>query len=134
VAHANAVLTPVGRRLLVDRVLSGRPQSHVAKELGVSRQCVARWVSRFQSEGVAGLEDRSSRPTRSPTHTPAPVRELLLEARARERLDCHGVFGQWALLLNCDVLRREWSELALPDRVRVMWEQRFPELALVVAP
>jgi len=36
VAHANAVLTPVGRRLLVDRVLSGRPQSHVAKELGVS--------------------------------------------------------------------------------------------------
>jgi len=86
VAHANAVLTPVGRRLLVDRVLSGRPQSHVAKELGVSRQCVARWVSRFQSEGVAGLEDRSSRPTRLPTHTPAPVRELLLEARARERL------------------------------------------------
>jgi hypothetical protein len=36
VAHANAVLTPVGRRLLVDRVLSGRAQSHVAKELGVS--------------------------------------------------------------------------------------------------
>jgi DNA-binding transcriptional regulator LsrR (DeoR family) len=58
VAHANAVLTPVGRRLLVDRVLSGRPQSHVAKELGVSRQCVARWVSRFQSEGVCHTADR----------------------------------------------------------------------------
>jgi hypothetical protein len=66
VAHANAVLTPVGRRLLVDRVLSGRPQSHVAKELGVSRQCVARWVSRFQSEGVC----RTRRPIIQ-THTVA---------------------------------------------------------------
>jgi transposase InsO family protein len=85
-AHANAVLTPVGRRLLVDRVLAGRPQSHVAKELGVSRQCVARWVARFREEGAAGLADRSSRPHRSPAQTPAPVREQLLQLRARERL------------------------------------------------
>jgi transposase InsO family protein len=85
-AHANAVLTPIGRRLLVDRVLSGRPQSHVAKELGVSRQCVARWVSRFRAEGPAGLRDRSSRPQRSPTQTPGPIRQQLLELRSRERL------------------------------------------------
>jgi transposase InsO family protein len=85
-AHANAVLTPVGRRLLVDRVLSGRPQSHVAKELGVSRQCVARWVSRFRAEGVAGLHDRSSRPRTSPSRTPASVRDRLLGLRVHERL------------------------------------------------
>jgi transposase InsO family protein len=85
-AHANAVLTPIGRRLLVDRVLSGRPQSHVAKELGVSRQCVARWVSRFRAEGAAGLRDRSSRPRVSPSRTPDRVREQLLELRIRERL------------------------------------------------
>ena len=85
-AHANAVLTPIGRRLLVDRVLSGRPQSHVAKELGVSRQCVARWVNRFRAEGLGGLSDRSSRPTRSPAETPAHVQAQLLEVRIRERL------------------------------------------------
>jgi transposase InsO family protein len=85
-AHANAVLTPVGRRLLVDRVLSGRPQSHVAKELGVSRQCVARWVQRFRVEGPQGLRDRSSRPRHSPAETPDRVRTRLLEVRTRERL------------------------------------------------
>jgi transposase InsO family protein len=85
-AHANAVLTPVGRRLLVERVLSGRPQSHVAKELGVSRQCVARWVNRFRAEGPQGLSDRSSRPRRSPAATPARIREQLLEVRIKERL------------------------------------------------
>jgi len=85
-AHANAVLTPVGRRLLVVRVLAGRPQSHVAKELGVSRQCVARWVSRFRAEGPAGLLDRSSRPRTSPSRTSERIGKQLLELRVRERL------------------------------------------------
>lgn len=96
-AHANAVLTPVGRRLLVDRVLAGRPQSHVAKELGVSRQCVARWVARFRVEGPSGLRDRSSRPRRSPSATPARVREQLLGLRVQHRL------GPPELALRCGV-------------------------------
>lgn len=78
--------TLVGRRLLVDRVLAGRPQSHVARELGVSRQCVSRWVSRFRTEGPEGLRDRSSRPIRSPSQAPAVVRQRLLDLRVRERL------------------------------------------------
>lgn len=37
-AHANAPLTPEGRRRLIDRILlDGRPISHVADEAGVSR-------------------------------------------------------------------------------------------------
>jgi hypothetical protein len=35
-SHANARLTVHGRLLLVSRVLSGRPASHVAKKLGLS--------------------------------------------------------------------------------------------------
>lgn len=31
-------------------------------------------------------------------------------------------------LLNRDVLIRIWPELMLPDRVRELWEGRFPEL------
>src|SRR6476661_2066147 len=62
VAHANARLTVHGRRLLVSRVIEDcRPVAHVAKELGVSRQCAHRWVARFRAEGEAGLRDRPSR-------------------------------------------------------------------------
>ncbi len=81
-AHANARLNVHGRRLLVQRVVvHGRPVSHVAKELGVSRQCAHRWLARFRAEGEAGLADRSSRPHRCPRRTPAEVEERVLELR-----------------------------------------------------
>lgn len=84
-SHRNARLTPKGRLLLVERVLSGIPVAHVARQMGVSRQCAHRWVRRFDEEGPAGLEDRSSRPLRSPSATsPARVRRVLA-ARAKHR-------------------------------------------------
>ncbi len=84
--HANARLTVHGRRLLVTRVIEdGRPVSHVAKELGVSRQCAHRWVNRYRLHGEVGLLDRSSRPHRSPRRTPAQVEQQVLELRRRER-------------------------------------------------
>ena len=61
-------LNEFGRMVIVERVLEGRrPVSHVAAELGVSRQCAHRWIARFRAEGIAGLRDRSSRPKSSPT-------------------------------------------------------------------
>ena len=85
-AHGNARLNLFGRRQLIERVLGeGRPVSHVAKELGVSRQCAHRWVNRYQAEGEAGLIDRSSRPHRVPRRTPAEVEQRVLEVRRRER-------------------------------------------------
>jgi hypothetical protein len=72
--------------LLVDRVLTQRrPVAHVAKELGVSRQCAHRWLKRFRSLGAAGLEDRSSRPHRSPSRTSAEVEAKVLELRSSAR-------------------------------------------------
>ena len=72
--HRNARLTFHGRRLLVQRVREQHmPVAHVAKAMGVSRQCAHRWVARFDAEGVAGLEDRSSRPHRMPTMTSPEV-------------------------------------------------------------
>lgn len=84
--HANARLTPHGRRLLVERVIThGRPVAHVAKELGVSRQCAHRWVARFRAEGPAGLLDRSSRPRRCPRRTTAAVEQAVLQLRRDQR-------------------------------------------------
>ena len=85
-AHANARLNLHGRRLLVARVIDdGRPVAHVAKELGVSRQCAHRWVARFRAEGEAGLVDRSSRPRRCPRRTPVEVEQAVLAMRRDER-------------------------------------------------
>ncbi|UKY49584.1 IS481 family transposase [Streptomyces inhibens] len=81
-AHANARLTFHGRCLLVRRVVPGRrPVAHVAKELGVSRQCAHRWVARFRAEGWSGLHDRSSRPHTCPRRTPAHIEAAVLSAR-----------------------------------------------------
>jgi len=86
VSHANARLNLHGRRLLVDRVVGhGRPVAHVAKELGVSRQCAHRWVARFRAEGGAGLADRPSRPRRCPRRTPIAVEQRVLQLRLEER-------------------------------------------------
>ena len=85
-SHARARLTVYGRALLVRRVLvEGRPAAHVAKELGVSRQCAYRWVARYRAEGDAGLGDRSSRPRSCPTRTPVEVEAQVLAARQRLR-------------------------------------------------
>ena len=85
-SHANARLTVHGRALLVRRVLDDRrPVSHVAKELGISRQCASRWVHRYQAEGAAGLLDHSSRPHSTPTRTSPATEETVLLARHRMR-------------------------------------------------
>jgi len=53
--------------------------------MGVSRQCAHRWVARYDAEGDAGLEDRSSRPHVSPNRTPAEIEARVLEARREHR-------------------------------------------------
>ena len=84
--HGNARLTVHGRRLLVRRVIDDRrPIAHVAKEVGVSRQCATRWVKRFRAEGEAGLRDRSSRPRTTPSRTSAEREQAVLAARDRLR-------------------------------------------------
>ncbi|WP_345344133.1 leucine zipper domain-containing protein, partial [Actinomycetospora succinea] len=84
--HANARLTFYGRILLVRRVrFDGRPISHVAAELGVSRQCGHLWVKRYDAEGWAGLLDRSSRPHHCPTRTPHTAEARVLAARDHEQ-------------------------------------------------
>ncbi len=60
-SHRNARLTVHGKRLLVDRVCSGRPVAHVAAEMGISRSTAHKWVRRWPAEGESGLHDRSSR-------------------------------------------------------------------------
>jgi transposase InsO family protein len=86
VSHRNARLTVHGRRLLVHRVrVEGQPVAHVAKAMGISRQCAHHWVARFDVEGEDGLCDRSSRPHSMPTRTSDEIEAKVLAARTEHR-------------------------------------------------
>jgi transposase InsO family protein len=85
VSHGNARLTVHGRKLIVERHASGWKRAHIAAAMGVSRKCVGTWISRYDAEGEAGLEDRSSRPHTSPTRTPAETEDRIITLRANER-------------------------------------------------
>jgi len=84
--HANTRLTLHGRALLIERVIvDGRPVSHVANELGISRQCAHRWINRHRAEGAAGLSNRSSRPRNCPRKTSSTREAAVIVARMLDR-------------------------------------------------
>jgi hypothetical protein len=68
--HANAPMTPTGRRLVCERIEAGRPTAHVADEMGISRQTVSKWWNRYLAEGEVGLVDRRSTPRSCPGRLP----------------------------------------------------------------
>jgi transposase InsO family protein len=68
--HGNAELSLNKRRRLVGRVENERwTLSRAAEAAEVSVKTASKWVSRYRSEGEAGLLDRSSRPHISPNAT-----------------------------------------------------------------
>jgi transposase len=80
--HRRAKLTVFGRQLLVDRVeVDGWTVARAAEMAGVSRQTATKWIRRYRADGVAGLEDHSSRPRRSPGALPAATIAAILIAR-----------------------------------------------------
>ncbi|MFE2129154.1 IS481 family transposase [Streptomyces amritsarensis] len=85
-SHRNARLTVFGRRLLVERVASGRPIAHVAAEMGISRATAHKWVRRWRTEGEAGLADRSSRPRTTPHRTAAAIEARVCDLRRDRKL------------------------------------------------
>lgn len=82
--YRNARLTPLGRERLVRQIESGQTPEAVARAAGVCPRTVRKWRERFRAEGVAGLQDRSSRPHRlnRPTSEPIVAR---IEALRRQR-------------------------------------------------
>ena len=80
-AHPSARLTVFGRQLLVKRVvIDGWPTATVAEQLGISRATAYKWVRRYRTDGLAGLEDRSSRPRRSPRRSSDEVTATILSS------------------------------------------------------
>ncbi|MEV4167914.1 IS481 family transposase [Nonomuraea sp. NPDC049709] len=64
-------------------VLAGGSVTEVAREVGVARQTLSGWVSRYRESGLGGLVDRSRRPHSSPSQMSARVEVLVCELRRR---------------------------------------------------
>jgi transposase InsO family protein len=80
-------LTPRHRlriaRLIVD---DGWTVSDAAHQFNVSWPTANRWAERYEAMGEAGMEDRSSRPHRSPNRTPPKLVRKIGHLRWKQRL------------------------------------------------
>lgn len=81
-AHSLARTTPISRAVLIDRVLSdGWTVAKTAAALAVSTRTVHKWLTRYRREGAAGLRDRPSRPSHSPSRISGEREQLILRLR-----------------------------------------------------
>ena len=83
--HKNARLTPRGREWIVSLAVSGQTPKAIASAVGVCPRTVRKWLKRHQTEGFAGLADRSSRPHHLHRPTPQAIVDRI-EAMRRRRL------------------------------------------------
>ena len=90
--HGSAALSQRQRRRLVLLVGSGMTIAAAAAIVGCSRQTGSKWVNRHRRG--EGLDDRSSRPHRSPRRLPNSVEQAVLRARAELQAGPHIV--AWA--------------------------------------
>lgn len=98
--HANAPLTPTGRRILCERIAAGRPIAHVAAETGVSRQTASKWWNRYLVEGEAGLVDRRSTPGSTPGRLSPKTERRIINMRVTRRWGPARIAGQLRLVVS----------------------------------
>jgi transposase InsO family protein len=123
--HKNARLTPAGRRDVVRRVRAGEPVAAVAVAVRVSRQTIYKWVAR-----ASDVQDRSSRPQRSPRRLPRHRRRQIVRGR-QKRWSSVRIAQHYTLPLSTvvTILRREGlARLAAldPPRRVVRYERDRP--------
>jgi transposase len=81
-SHANAWLSAIGRRLLVDRIERDHwPVLRAADAAGVTPRTASKWLARWRAEGAAGLLDRSSAPKTVANKTDAKTVEVIVALR-----------------------------------------------------
>jgi transposase InsO family protein len=134
--HRNAPLTPEGRRRLVELIESGWTVAAAAERMQLSRQCAQKWWRRYQLEGEAGLEDRSSRPRSCPHQTPARVERRVIALRQSRRIGparLAGIVGVppatvYRILVRHAMNRLRWMDRATGRVIRRIETSRPGEL------
>jgi transposase InsO family protein len=129
VSHANAALTPIARlrlgRLVVEQ---GWTISQAAEFYRVSWPTAKRWADRYREQlvidaepvSVAAMQDRSSRPLRSPNKTPQPLVRKIVHVRWKRKVgpvEIAGIVGVPASTVHAVLRRCGISRLSQVDRV-----------------
>ena len=121
VSHANAALTPRARLRLARLIVEdGWPVVRAAERYDVAWPTAKRWADRYRAEGPAGMNDRSSRPHRSPSKTPQPAVRRIVHLRWKQRLgpvQIAGRLGMAASTVHAVLTRCRISRLSHLDRV-----------------
>jgi transposase InsO family protein len=95
--HKNARLTPKGREHMVRAVVEhGLDKALAARQFNTTPKTVAKWLARYQAEGVVGLRDRSSKPLSSPSQIPLATADTVERLRRERRTQEH-IAGQLAI-------------------------------------
>ena len=76
--HKNARLTPKGRELLIARLERGGAPKDVACAMGLSLRTLYKCRRRYHEGGLAVLQNRLSRPRRSPARRSRPYHRFVL--------------------------------------------------------
>ncbi len=118
--HRNAALTPRARlrlaRLIVDEHW---PVAAAARRFEVSWRTADRWAQRYREQGADGMQDRSSRPQRSPGRTVQPLVRKIVHLRWKQRLgpvQIGGRLGMPASTVHAVLTRCRLNRLAHIDR------------------
>ncbi|MBC7519265.1 MAG: IS481 family transposase [Microbacteriaceae bacterium] len=126
-SHANAALAPVQRlriaRLIVDQ---GWPVAHAAVFFHVSWPTAKRWANRYAAMGRDGVQDRSSRPYRSPNRTSQELVRKIVHLRWKKRLGPVAIGAKLgmpastvhAVLVRCRLDRLHHVDVKTGDPVR----------------
>ena len=88
--HANAPLTPLGRRRLAELIVDrGWPIRRAAERFQVSPATAAKWAARYRSGEP--MCDRSSRPRSTPARTPQRLERRIIKLRCTRRWGPHRI-------------------------------------------
>lgn len=128
-SHKNARLTLEGRKLLIKRIaIIGL--SAAAQAAGISERTARKWLARFELQGVQGLCDRSSRPTKTRNSIDATLGQRIEQLR-RNRMPVRriaGVVGRSVATISRFVARLGLSSLKALEPVAavVRYERSAP--------
>jgi transposase InsO family protein len=98
----------------------------LCRRFGISPPTAYKWVRRYEQAGMAGLQDRSRRPHRSPARTPANVEAVVVGLR-----DAHPAWGGRKLAAR---LAQQPYEVALPASTITEILRRHGRLNSVTTP
>jgi hypothetical protein len=119
--HGNAALTPRQRLRLARYIVEeGHSRSAAAEFFHVDYATAKKWALRYEAEGPAGMNDRSSARRTQHAKTPQPVVRKIVHLRIRQHLGPVGIaakLGMPASTVHAVLVRCRINRLTHIDRV-----------------